>query len=671
MFNVEYDRIEHLPDGDHIRILTLAASPDSSEPIHVRLATVNLADEPVYEALSYCWGDATNKLLIFCDGKPFPVTENLESALRHIRLPDEDRVLWIDALCINQNDVSERAHQVNLMREVYRRASRVLVWLGDGTPDSDLVFPLCERMVEHRIDLLRDGGIDVNSSEVLWGANRKKILQEKLALARRRAAEAQDDNTDNQGTNQADDVNDEAKDIEATGDESAAFLRLLSRPWFSRCWVLQEVALAKSATVFCGTKAIDWDVFYVGFALAIILGEGALGGRPEQIHRGGLILMMLMRGNIHYADEATEPMNLLWLLWKVYPMHVTDPRDKVYSLLGLISKDDAILPGLTPDYTISTEECYKRAALVIMSRTKNLDILCTERPLQGTLDSPSWVPDWTLEDQPAPVQLLPDANIDEADEPNVKPFRACSTAVEWEPVTKSGNSNILLLSGYVFDRITELADILTVPDLNHIAINDMKTSTGAFTSVWKAILTGLGSYFDTLIQWEKLALPKRNSQTYPTGEDPETVFAITLCCGNIDPTTALSRFQRWRTRYNGPKRLTFFKKLGMKGGVYNSLIGATGMMTGWGELHDRVYATATEKTLYRRLARTEKGYLAVVPSRSVLGDEITLCQGGNMPFVTRCVDGQGQRLVIGPGYVHGIMYGEGWNGRLAEEMEIV
>jgi hypothetical protein len=526
-------------------------------------------------------------------------------------------------------------------------------------------------MVENRIELLRDDGIDINSPEVLWGANKKAILKEKLENARKRAAATQTENTDSQGNGQVSNMNGEGEDIDATSDESAAFLRLLSRPWFTRCWVLQEVALAKDAVVLCGTKSIDWDVLYVGFALAIILGDGALGGRPEQIHRGGLILMMLMRGNMHRSENATEPISLLWLLWKVYPMHVTDPRDKVYSLLGLISKDDSMLPGLMPDYTISVEECYKRAVLVIMARTKNLDVLCTERPSQVTLDSPSWVPDWTLEEQPAPVQLLPDTNIDGSDEPNSRPFRACSTAAEWVPVTKQGNSNILTLSGYVFDRITELADTLTVPDLNHVAINDMKNSTDAFTSVWKAIFIGLGSYFDTLVQWEKLALPKKHGHPYPTGQDVQTVFAITLCCGNIDPATALSRFQRWRSCYRGPKRLTFFKKLGMKGGIYNSLIGATGIISGWGGLDDRVYATATEKTLYRRLARTEKGYLAVVPSKSIIGDEIALFQGGNTPFIMRHVGGEGQRIVIGPSYVHGIMYGEGWNARLAEEIEIL
>lgn len=109
MFEFEYDKIDNILGGDHIRILSLVASETFTDPIHVSLSIVNLRSQPTYEALSYCWGDASDKRLIFCHGKPFPVTQNLEDALRHLRQSEGDRVLWIDAICINQNDLIERA----------------------------------------------------------------------------------------------------------------------------------------------------------------------------------------------------------------------------------------------------------------------------------------------------------------------------------------------------------------------------------------------------------------------------------------------------------------------------------------------------------------------------------------------------------------------------------
>lgn len=95
-------------------------SPGSfDDPIFCELVHVCLSDHDDYSALSYCWGDPTITTPITLNGQPYPVTTNLEQALRYIRLEHECRPLWIDALCINQSDLSERSHQVRRMREIY------------------------------------------------------------------------------------------------------------------------------------------------------------------------------------------------------------------------------------------------------------------------------------------------------------------------------------------------------------------------------------------------------------------------------------------------------------------------------------------------------------------------------------------------------------------------
>jgi hypothetical protein len=683
---MEYEPIHGLPGGDHIRILSLAPSENLSDPIHVQLSVVKLADDPNFVALSYCWGDATDKLPIFCNEKQFHVTKNLDSALRHLRDESKERIFWIDAICIDQNNVTERGYQVNLMREIYRTAGGVLIWLGDADADSDLVFPLCEKMAEGRLDLLRDFG---SGLDVVMGPDRERILKEKLTEARRRNAEkkledAKDESLSNttsdvanpssqvsegEGGISAEAVEEEVDVSDASDEEISAFLRLIARPWFTRCWILQEVCLGKQAYLLCGTVAIDWDVFYVGFAITILLSDKGLKGRPEQLLRTALILIGSLRPKINNLDSPYQGVGLLWLLRKVLPLSATDARDKIYAILGLLGEKESQELNLIPDYTLSVEECYQKASLAIMSQMKNLDILITDRIFDSKLNLPSWVTDWSTLPNPAPISLDPNSEEVSGEEPEKRPFSA-SLSTHWLPVA-SPDARILMLSGYDFDQLIEVEDILTVPAVDYTDIAGMGSSMSNLTGFMKRLFVGLGSYFDLLVKWEALAMSKKYSP-YPSGEDTETVFAMTMCTGTIEsPELALQRFQKWRKTLRGPRKMTFLKNLGINGGFYKTMVAAAGIGSGISVVDDRVYATATETTLYRRLARTKKGYLAVVPSQTIVGDHIALYKGGKMPFVVRLGQEEGKRELIGSGYVHGIMFGEAWDEKLCKDVGII
>jgi hypothetical protein len=101
-----------------------------------------------FEALSYAWGDAKDRTLIDLDGHAFPVTKTLYSALAHLRLLDEERIIWADALCINQGDTNERENQVAMMQFIYARASRVVVFLGEAFEGCDAAMDMMEMMAE-------------------------------------------------------------------------------------------------------------------------------------------------------------------------------------------------------------------------------------------------------------------------------------------------------------------------------------------------------------------------------------------------------------------------------------------------------------------------------------------------------------------------------------------
>jgi hypothetical protein len=129
-----------LTTANSIRMITLLPGIGHQQ-LNCTLKEVALDESPQYEAISYVWGDETTPASIVCDdfGHSLPITQNLAAALFRFRLVDQQRVLWADAICINQEDIAERGHQVRLMGEVYGKASGVLVWLGEEDENTELV----------------------------------------------------------------------------------------------------------------------------------------------------------------------------------------------------------------------------------------------------------------------------------------------------------------------------------------------------------------------------------------------------------------------------------------------------------------------------------------------------------------------------------------------------
>jgi hypothetical protein len=120
-----------LAHTDSIRLLELLPGPKGS-PLVCNIFQVRKAAEPEYEALSYAWGDPvfSHPVQEKSSGKVLHVTTNLQQALQAIRYEHATRTLWIDAICINQSDLTEKGHQVALMGRIFHDARTVVVWLG-------------------------------------------------------------------------------------------------------------------------------------------------------------------------------------------------------------------------------------------------------------------------------------------------------------------------------------------------------------------------------------------------------------------------------------------------------------------------------------------------------------------------------------------------------------
>jgi hypothetical protein len=194
------DSMDPLREG-HFRLLCLEPG-DNDSAIHCRLATFELQSAPTYEALSYTWGEAVLSHEIICNGALLQVTSNLHDALQYLRQIDGERIMWIDAVCIDQTNPQERTAQVRLMKKIYSKSDHVVIWLGKDTDDDETAFAILEQyrklFAEHGHQL------DIGPMET---------VAYKLALP----AEGSKDWT--------------------------ALIKLFQKPWFQRIWVIQEAVV--------------------------------------------------------------------------------------------------------------------------------------------------------------------------------------------------------------------------------------------------------------------------------------------------------------------------------------------------------------------------------------------------------------------------------------------
>lgn len=197
-------------DGDVFRLAVILPGTGSA-PIECQLIWES-ASRPLrdYICLSYCWETTVQDAAILCDGYRFSVTRNLYRALQSLRKPTANLLIWIDQICINQEDYQERSHQVSIMKDIFSHAKEVNVWLGE---EDDRSKKLCE--------YAKKMGRGEDSPKNTWKSTLSRIMTQR----------------------QLED----------------AIQSLLQRPWFQRVWVIPEVALARFSVVICGSSRISWD----------------------------------------------------------------------------------------------------------------------------------------------------------------------------------------------------------------------------------------------------------------------------------------------------------------------------------------------------------------------------------------------------------------------------
>ncbi|OHF02010.1 heterokaryon incompatibility protein [Colletotrichum orchidophilum] len=573
-----------------IRILVLQPGPDTG-PMRLGLQEVSIDDPPAFEALSYVWGDPSQVQEIECLGYTVPITQNLFDALRHFRRPDRALLIWADALCINQDDMDERAEQVQLMREIYSRAKRVVVWLGlDDKGQASRAMSLIETIHQACNDHALAKNIELLSmahftpaTQALEGLAGVSI--ENITAVAERSGKA-----------------------EPTSEDWEALGWLLSRPWFTRVWCVQEIVLARLSRIYVGSGCLDWVKLGVTTAW---LSEQHLANDydvPPEIEG-------LPFDNAHAMFDTSEisDSTFLEVLIAFRDHHATNLRDKVYGLLGLMSPENLeLFPSV--DYRKSLAEVYVDVVVTAVRGSQTLSALCYVQhgvEYQQT-EMSSWVPRWDVSGDV--LSILDSLSVtawkdgDKHGLPGLKEF------------TPSSDGKVSV-SGVRFDTIAWITRALDVRDFR------------------EHVTTSAASLHPILDLWTRAS--SRNSYPgYPQYENSlmaVSMMALTLTAGLTDgyervELKSSDDCERFHADYlNYVHKL--FKIAGQKSSTFEPLD-----IAHWDGNASRFRIAASRACDQRRVFETKSGYYGLAPACTREGDVVVMLYGGPIPFALRKVD---------------------------------
>lgn len=343
----EYQRLKR---ETFIRILRLHPGK-SDDVLSFDLTEADLDRKPSFEALSYEWRGKVGSIPVLCNNQQLLITPNCKAAMQTLRRESTFRNLWIDALCINQEDYSEKAKQVALMTRIYGIAEKVLMWLGSGCLNTNAAFDEMAEMADLSRSLRHD---------------------EQGAMAMERAS-----------------------GILRKTNVLAGFRELEESQYFTRAWIFQEVVLGQSrGLIMCGKCQCSWEVFqYAMETFQEHEVEHRRSTRPWPRQIAGCIANFEQNGRLS-LPEALDMMSYL---------SAGDPRDKIFAALGVTKLEDQRMGVSTPfpDYQVFDWAVFVDTTryLIHDSGSMHFWYLGCRRGLKSMAKLPSWVPEFKRYDK--------------------------------------------------------------------------------------------------------------------------------------------------------------------------------------------------------------------------------------------------------------------------------
>ncbi|KAH6721990.1 heterokaryon incompatibility protein-domain-containing protein [Leptodontidium sp. MPI-SDFR-AT-0119] len=428
-----------LPTPTSIRVLRIEPAAEDSSILELTLHVIDLKDNPSFNALSYVWADhrpqlhqsynpnrSWRKFQVMCDERGLYVTYNLFRALQQFQRrqgasPMND--IWIDQICINQEDLEERGAQVAIMGDIYRAAEKVLSWLG---PE--------DSYTEEALNFL-------SKLAAIPEAHYGKIAR---------------------------DITSFILELPSKGWESLS--SLLSRPYFNRAWVVQEVVLAKNLTMLCGSKDFHWEdlvrvsrflqstkpwALLADHAARFIPVEDRLNSKKDGLPvEFGSQLSSLIEVKKR-AMNTSVPWQELLVIGREFG--ATIPQDKFYAMLGLVNgrlsgKTNVVdIPSVS--YSKTTEDVALEFSKLYLKAANNLQILTQIEDAEYRINKglPSWVPDSETRLLPKSLDYVTHTDTDGTDLPQI----ASADTTPCFSLDSSGR--ILHVEGAHLDSIIEVS----------------------------------------------------------------------------------------------------------------------------------------------------------------------------------------------------------------------
>ncbi|VUC27278.1 unnamed protein product [Clonostachys rosea] len=550
---------------------------------------------PNFVALSYAWGDVGETVDVQVSGQSVRLTCNLYDILQCLSFHDSPDFYWIDALCINQDDIDERSAQVLLMREVYSCATSVRVFLSLESEPLNLGMTFLEQVASHP---------EMHFSPDLSPC----ATVEGLTVASEELRES--------------------------------FIAFFAAPWWTRIWPVQEYVLAKEVVFQCGKRRLEG--IKIQAALDSLVrhertccwaARRAIDGNargyldiPSKVHGSLTIFHATLR--LDNLQNMLNPgdysiYNLLDVMALFRTRDCSDPRDRIFGMLGLKFKDETLNNNIEVDYKTPVDQLYESVTLKMIESSQSLDIL--SHVLRGSFIKqrihtlPSWVPDWTAE-MDATSHLMYGERTKFLDQ-----FQASG---QLRPSWKVIAPGKVRTQAMVISRISE-----TAPGYPR---NDSPIPG-------KAVLD----------EWRRLArLPKSGVEDSLHGKAElaslEKQFRVFLCgyvtlnsWSNDELEKAYDVWVNWFT-HDEPALLPAETRNDARG--FDNLVRFTGSG--------------------RRFFVTENGFFGFGPELMEAGDSLVVIPGGRVPYVLRNVyhgtDVQGSMTYtfIGDANVQNMMFGE-------------
>ncbi|KAE9373085.1 HET-domain-containing protein [Stipitochalara longipes BDJ] len=386
---------ERLGEND-IRLLTVTVHDTAISSFKLEIYSREAA--PEYDAVSYTWGDDMTAISVPCNETSLEIRTNLSKALPFIhdfRPEPRTRPLWVDGICLNQGDPTEKEIHVPLMNEVYANASRTLIWLGEADENSDLALDNIESLTQKLLTVKNPASLSV---------------QQKL-------------------TNH---------DLPLSDDRKWKAIKLLQlRPWFYRLWTLQEVVLSKETVLLCGNKSTFWNTMSALHQAAIQAGLSFIV-EPEADPKARYKYSNTAIRHVDFLRKMRErgiAMTLPNLLLLSVDRGYSVPVDRVWALLGLLNKTyrQYISAAKLVDYETARSRYHESFLGVVKFHIKH-DRYMAMQLIENNLRTvrnpllPSWCPDWHTERGGITLAQHPEAlvGIPGGQFYRIEPFMQCN-----------------------------------------------------------------------------------------------------------------------------------------------------------------------------------------------------------------------------------------------------